>query len=151
AGHVQKCEDLLDKLAEKKQTQSTPLGPDGKPKLVWKPWFSQMSDNQKAHSALYNFSVDMTEQASKKKLDPVIGRETEIEQVIKTLGRRQKNNPILLGEAGVGKTAIVEGLSQKIVAGDVPKILQGRSIVSLDLGAMVAGTKYRGEFEARIK
>ena len=82
-----------------------------------------------------------------KKLDPVIGREKEIERVIQILSRRTKNNPVLLGEAGVGKTAIVEGLAQKVVKGDVPELLRDRRIVVLDLAMMVAGTKYRGQFE----
>src|SRR5204863_6843994 len=84
-------------------------------------------------------------------LDPVIGREREIERLIQVLCRRTKNNPVLLGEAGVGKTAIVEGMAQKIIAGDVPEILHERRIVVLDLAMMVAGTKYRGQFEERIK
>ncbi len=100
---------------------------------------------------LDNFSRDITAQASAGKLDPVIGREREIERVIQVLCRRKKNNPVLIGEPGVGKTAIVEGLAQKIADNDVPYLLQGKRIVSLDLTAMVAGTKYRGQFEERIK
>jgi len=101
--------------------------------------------------ALDSFGQDMTELARKNELDPVIGREKEIERVIQVLCRRKKNNPVLLGEAGVGKTAIVEGLSQKIVSCNVPSILKGRRIVTIDLALMVAGTKYRGQFEERIK
>ena len=101
--------------------------------------------------ALDSFGRDLTELAREGKLDPVIGRHEEIERVITVLCRRMKNNPVLLGEAGVGKTAIVEGLAQKIVAHDVPEILHGRRIVVLDLAMMVAGTKYRGQFEERIK
>jgi ATP-dependent Clp protease ATP-binding subunit ClpC len=101
--------------------------------------------------ALDSFGRDLTELARQGKLDPVIGRQREIERVIQILCRRQKNNPVLLGEAGVGKTAIVEGLAQMIVGIDVPEILQGRRIVVLDLAMMVAGTKYRGQFEERIK
>ena len=101
--------------------------------------------------ALDAYGRDLTEMAREGRLDPVIGRRTEIERIIQILCRRQKNNPVLLGEAGVGKTAIVEGLAQKIIAGDVPQLLSGRRIVCLDLAMMVAGTKYRGQFEERIK
>ncbi|MCG3129015.1 MAG: Negative regulator of genetic competence ClpC/MecB [Phycisphaerae bacterium] len=101
--------------------------------------------------ALDSFGRDLTDLARERKLDPVIGRENEIERVITVLCRRMKNNPVLLGEAGVGKTAIVEGLAQRIVGHDVPEILQERRIVVLDLAMMVAGTKYRGQFEERIK
>jgi ATP-dependent Clp protease ATP-binding subunit ClpC len=101
--------------------------------------------------ALDSFGRDLTELARQKKLDPVIGRENEIERAIQILSRRTKNNPVLLGEAGVGKTAIVEGFAQRVIEGDVPELLLDRRIVVLDLAMMVAGTKYRGQFEERIK
>ncbi len=101
--------------------------------------------------ALDSFGRDLTELAREGSLDPVIGRETEIERLVQVLCRRTKNNPVLLGEAGVGKTAIVEGMAQRIIGGDVPEILHDRRIVVLDLAMMVAGTKYRGQFEERIK
>ena len=110
------------------------------------------SDNpEETYDALKKYGTDLVERARTKELDPVIGRDAEIRNVIRILSRKTKNNPVLIGEPGVGKTAIAEGLAQRIVRGDVPEGLKDRTIFSLDMGALIAGAKYRGEFEERLK
>ncbi|MBI5700898.1 ATP-dependent Clp protease ATP-binding subunit [Candidatus Saganbacteria bacterium] len=146
----------IEPFAQEFESPEEPEEGEGGPGMFGFPGFGggmpgTMMQPPPRKAALASFGRDLTEDAKNGKLDPVIGREKEIERIIRILSRRTKNNPALLGDPGVGKTAIVEGLAERIIKGDVPDVLKDKKVFSLDLGGMVAGTKYRGEFESRVK